>query len=61
MRNVIFKTNRDGDYEIKGKFHQWALDLAETSYTIANYTMALVELENGEMRMISPNFIKFLD
>ena len=61
MRNVIFKTNRDGDYEVKGKFHQWALDLAETGSEIANFTMALIELENGEIRMVNPNFVKFLD
>jgi len=43
-----------------GVFHQWAAQYEEFESGAGNYTVALVELPNGEMVEVLPTKIKFL-
>lgn len=49
------------DFTHKGVFHQWASAFEEFESGAGNYTVALVELENGEIEQVLPMNIKFID
>lgn len=51
----------DDDFIHEGVFHQWANAYEEFESGAGNYTVALVELENGEMVEVLPTNIKFIN
>ena len=67
MRKVEFKKWNDferkweNSFCHKGVFHQWAFAYEEFETGVGNYTVALVELENGEMVEVLPMNIKFIN
>lgn len=44
-----------------GLFHQWANNYEEGDENYGNYTVALVELEDGTISEVSPTNLKFDD
>lgn len=60
MRKVQF-TGENGETEI-GYFHEWGVNYEEFGTTTVNYTVAIVEKENGEITQICDDLnFKFLD
>lgn len=51
----------EDDFTHEGVFHQWASAYEEFETGAGNYTVALVELENGEMVEVLPTNIKFIN
>jgi len=51
----------DSDFIHYGWFHQWAAAYEESSEGFGNYTVALIELENGTIEQVLPSNVKFLD
>lgn len=49
------------DFTNGGIFHQWASAYEEFESGAGNYTVALVELPNGEIKEVLPSNIKFMD
>lgn len=43
----------------KAKFHQWGAEYDEFENGPGNYTVAIVELEDGSIKTIPPNWLKF--
>ena len=48
------------EFTEKGLFHQWAAAYEEGSAGFGNYTVALIELPNGEIVQMLPSNIKFI-
>lgn len=44
----------------KGEFHQWGLTYEECGENAGNYTVALIELEDGTIKEVLPNNIQFI-
>lgn len=69
MRTVtVFEWYKPEDYkggpfskrEIgKAKFHAWGVDYEEFETGPANYSVAIVEMPDGEVRTLPVNMIKF--
>lgn len=55
-----YKKNQYNDFEM-GYFHQWGCNYEEFETGAGNYSVAIVELPNGEIIMPSPDDIQFLD
>lgn len=51
----------ESDFKQAGLFHQWASAYEEFESGAGNYTVALVELPNGEIKEVLPSNIKFMD
>ena len=47
-------------YSGSGMFHQWANAYEEFEAGPGNYTVALVELPNGEIKEVLPTHLKFI-
>ncbi len=47
------------EYTCTGLFHQWANACEEYSNGAGNYTVALVELEDGTIKEVLPTNVKF--
>lgn len=47
------------DYPNKGLFHQWGLEAEEGEGSFGNNTVAIIELENGEIVTTLPYLTKF--
>lgn len=47
------------DFKNEGVFHQWGYAYEEFDNGPGNYTVAIVELPNGEIKEILPSNIKF--
>ena len=43
----------------KGKFHEWGVDFIETESGPGNFTVAIIELEDGSIDLVNPRFIVF--
>jgi len=69
LRKVEFKHSMDGGYSYqtyKGYFHIWGLESIETMIDggndyVSNYTVGIIEEEDGNISSVSPKLIKFLD
>ena len=71
LRKVqVYKWERvkiDGAYKtvqaetVKGLFHQWGVNFEEFESGPANYTVAIVELDDGSVEMVPANLIKFIE
>lgn len=66
QNNTTYKTVKVGtncwskDYLGQGLFHQWASSYEEFENGAGNYTVALVELEDGTIKEVLPSNIKFI-
>lgn len=49
------------EFTNEGVFHQWANAYEEFETGAGNYTVALIELENGEIESVLPMNIKFIN
>jgi hypothetical protein len=56
--------NENGDYEKveigEALFHQWGVDYEEFESGPGNFSVAIVEYNDGSIKMIYPPYIKFL-
>lgn len=50
----------EDDYVNEGLFHQWANACNEGNENFGNYTVGLVELEDGSIVEVLPSNIKFI-
>lgn len=58
---LIFNTNVNGErYSNKALFHRW-VDYTPTNIYDNDRARAMVELEDGTIKMVPPSLIKFLD
>jgi hypothetical protein len=51
----------ESDFIHEGVFHQWANAYEEADFGFGNYTVALVELQDGTIESVLPSNIKFLN
>jgi hypothetical protein len=49
------------EFETPGLFHQWASAYEESSEGFGNYTVALVELNDGTIEEVLPKHVQFVD
>lgn len=49
------------EFTHEGVFHQWANAYEEFESGAGNYTVALIELKNGEIEEVLPMNIKFIN
>ena len=63
MRHCKAVTWEKGEhFEVEGQFHQWANGFEDCGEAgIANYTVALIELDNGKIVECPPDTVVFLD
>lgn len=47
--------------DTKGKFHQFGLDYEQFESDTVNFSTAIVELENGELRNHPVELVKFIE
>lgn len=45
----------------EGKFHQFGLDIVETSDGVASFSTAIVEMPDGTVMNVGTHMIKFID
>lgn len=66
IQEASFKRTREGtncwekDFINEGLFHQWASSYQEFENGAGNFTIALVELPNGEIEEVLPSNLKFV-
>ena len=46
---------------VYGRFHGWGVDFEEFENGVGNYTVGIIELDNGQIIEAIPGRIKFLD
>jgi len=51
----------EDEFSQEGVFHYWGNTYEEFKSGVDNYTVALIELENGEMVEVLPTNIKFIN
>ena len=67
MREILFKKRIPGksmpekEYTQEGLFHCWGTSFVEFESGPGNFTVAIVELPNGEVVEIEASGIKFID
>lgn len=62
MRKILYKTSySDLEYTNSGLFHEWGNQLVETNEQVTNYTVGIVEIDDGSIVLIAPELIKFID
>lgn len=49
------------DFVYDGLFHCWGVEYEEFEAGPGNYSVALVELPNGEIKTVLPSNLKFID
>lgn len=55
------KRGFESEFNTEGVFHQWGVSFEEYESGPGNYTIALVELPNGEIESVLPRNIKFIE
>lgn len=45
---------------VEGLFHQWGSEFEEFENGPGNYTVAIVELDDGVIETFQPRFVKFI-
>ena len=58
MRKVVWNIC---NIHTKGYFHQFGNNIAETNENVCQYSIAIVEDENGKVHLVIPENIKFED
>ena len=61
-RKVKAQIREKGQWvEVQGIFHQWAPAMEESREGFGNYTVALIELSDGQIVTSLPECVQFLD
>lgn len=60
-RKVKYKTGSKQEFDQDGLFHCWGLSMEDTGKQVASYSQAIIELVDGSVIMIHPDWIKFID
>lgn len=45
----------------EAKFHQWGMDYEEFETGPGNFSVAIIEFQDGSVQTVSPELIKFID
>jgi len=65
LRKVKFRRYANGrlqdDFISDGLFHKWGSNYEEFEFGPGNYTVAIIELEDGTIEEVQPHLIKFCD
>lgn len=63
MRKVKISEYEDGsgNYTTNGYFHDWGKFAHVSDNGVFQVTLAIVELENGEIKIYNPNRLKFVN
>jgi len=62
VRRPVIDTNCfQAEFANSGLFHQWGNAYMESDAGFGNYTIALIEIDNGEIIEVLPSNIKFDD
>lgn len=62
MRKCVASVYQNGAWvHVTGLFHQWGSGFEEFESGPANYTVAIIELDNGSVVTTSPDKVIFLD
>lgn len=62
MRICEAKVWKAGDlYPVRGFFHQWGIDYEEFESGPGNYTVAVIELDDGTVVMARADTVKFVE
>jgi hypothetical protein len=48
------------EHDYYGNFLEWGVDYAEMRGTVAVYTVAIVEFQDGTIRLVFPDCLRFL-
>ena len=51
----------ENDFASNGLFHKWGINYDDFETNAGNYTVALVELDDGTMEEVLPINLKFID
>ena len=43
------------------KFHQWGLDVVEMPESVASFTVAVVEYQDGKIDTVVPGMVRFIE
>lgn len=60
-RKVKYKTGSKNEFENDGIFHCWGLSMEDSGDQLASYSQAIIEIPDGSVIMIHPEWIKFID
>ena len=60
MKPVLYKTSSKGDYTEKGSFLQWGLEAVEAENSVCSYTVAIIQVEDGTITIVHPEWVKFI-
>lgn len=62
MRKCVASVYQNGKWvHVNGFFHQWGSDFEEFEHGPANYSVAIIELDDGSIVMTPPDKVIFLD
>lgn len=61
MRPLKFKTISKEQPSRDGLFHQWGTEILEATDSVTQYSVGIVEDENGHIHNVYPEFIQFTD
>lgn len=64
LRRVkVYKSHKreDVDFEYEGNFHRWGDDFFSYESGIANFTIGIIERDNGDMEVAHVQRIRFID
>lgn len=62
MRKCVASVYQNGAWVcVNGLFHQWGSDFEEFESGPANYTVAIIELDDGSVVTAQPDKVIFLD
>jgi len=48
------------EFDYEASFHAFGVDFEEVQYGVGNYSAAIVELDNGEVKNVPAEMIQFL-
>lgn len=55
------KSFSDKEKDYIGKFHEWGMDYEEFETGPGNFSVGIIEKENGEIELVFAELIQFLD
>lgn len=63
MRDVFYYSGWGSDRKNEGqaKFHSWGCDYEELENGPGNYSVAIIELPGGSIKLVHPENIKFIN
>lgn len=62
LRKVSYKIrqgNQVTGFDYPGLFHGWGISMEDSGNQLASYTQGIIELQDGSIIMVYPDYIKF--